>query len=68
MDVYPLFIEQSRIDFNKGLFDSLTNAYILAYSTKTIQFNMISCGVNNDNLQHYIYCKECDSFKSSGNN
>ena len=53
MDVYPLFIEQSRTDFNKGLFDPLTNAYILEYPIKTIQFIMINCGENSEHLQYY---------------
>ena len=38
-DIYPLFIEQSRIDFNKGLFDLINNAYILEYLSVTIQVN-----------------------------
>ena len=39
MDIYPLFIEQSKVDFNKDLFDTSNNAYSLAYPNMTIQLN-----------------------------
>ena len=39
LDIYPLFIEQSKIDFNKGLYDPLNNTYILDYLSITIQGN-----------------------------
>ena len=56
MDIYLLFIKQSRTDFNKGLsFDSLNNAYILAYPDVTIQLNsIISCSKNSDHSQYFI--------------
>ena len=39
--IYPSLIEQSMVDFNKGLFDLINNAYILIYPSEAIQLNSI---------------------------